>query len=899
MELFYCGNQWGYTPLGNVVNVPPDHCFAPTNLQATASFQFVTFSWVAPHDYVYFTLEYREVGSPTWLLEDVAGTSIILSLEPSKTYEWRVKTICDKIGPRVSSYANGPNITTGDIVEECIPVAMVTITNMGSFYRASWAATGATNYKVVLDDNVQQQFFYTTATQYDFIGLPPGSEWRVTVVSICRRGETAPSPIVSMVISSFGICEKPLNLVLQATSTTIIASWLPSPSPGFITYNVYLNGTLIAPNFGPTSITIPQLTPNTAYTVEVRTNCRNNYSEAITGTITTLLTPCNATFALSAAAIQATQFTLNWVTTLNGSTLSGIRLVVNNGVHLSLAANETTIDIAGMPSGSIVKIDMYGLCTNGSMTAISTLNVQLTGNGIIVFDVTDKTNGNMTISWAPLANALYYIVNDGVNDYKELANRFKAYNVVRGQAYTFTVTPYAMVEGEETAGAPVQIIETYAASGCTNYIIDKIIWNSPTTALLTFSTDATKLFGGPIRIWISNNDQSVTYFQQIVYNTGEYLITGLTEGQAYDVAVYRVGNGNTGNLPASDGCNATQTVYTHAPCYTPGQANVLLEQTSSTNLRISLTGTSHQPTQTGYEIEWALEEGINTKWNRIAGTTLFASFPVNIAVPGYGMYKVRMRINCNSQWLPWVEYAYSCRDVQSLTLAVDGTTVRGEITDQTEGNYLYSIAYSTLGLSEWSGVITSNLFEINDLLPNRVYSLTVKTICTKDRSVVSTGKTVVFTTGAIGNASCLPPEISAYIEDCDVTEPIGGADPEVPSTSDCIVKSIDWNLESLFIMPLGTDPENSLFFEAAFSISISTTNIETLLPGGTMGVIETAACRPGSTSLMSLELVTGAGNLVVPAASIDTDGKITCSGSFTGNNSSVLVLRVRGSYLKA
>src|SRR5688572_10950788 len=143
MELFYCGNQWGYTPIGSTLNIPTGFCLVPTNLSVRVHNQWLMFHWNAPHDYLYFTLRYREVGSGVWITVDVYGTSYNVELDPETEYEWEVKTVCSLI--LSSAFLAGPNATTGTYVAGCLQVdgSTIVISNMGGFYRISWTGTGA------------------------------------------------------------------------------------------------------------------------------------------------------------------------------------------------------------------------------------------------------------------------------------------------------------------------------------------------------------------------------------------------------------------------------------------------------------------------------------------------------------------------------------------------------------------------------------------------------------------------------------------------------------------------------------------------------------------------------------------------------------------------------------
>lgn len=899
MNLYYCGNQWGYTPIGSTLNIPSEYCNAPTDLQAVVTNQFVLLSWVAPHDYIHFIVEYRIAGSmDAWTIEQPYATSILLTLDASTEYEWRVRTVCSKDPERLSDWANGPNFTTGVLAPVCNPVSSVTVTNLGGgVFQASWpAAPGSSHYAITIEGGaLPPQTFFTSGTTYNFTNLEENIQYSVFVTNICRGGvDTLPSPTV-IFSTGFFTCPKVTGLNAQVNGTSIFATWFP-PAIGInVGYNVYLNGTLVAANYNLTNITFTLLSEVSSYTIEVRTNCGTGFSDPASITVSSGRMACAATFTLTPASITANSFTLNWITALNGSTLSGLELVINNGNPIALAANVTTYNITGQPSGTIVDIKLYGICNNTARTGANRLLVPLLGNGALTFSPIVKSGGNMYVKWTPVADAIYYVIDDGTGEYRLTANEYTKFNVPRGVLQSFTVTAYAMINGTETAGTPVNTTDTYAQDNCPAYSVESISWKSATTAELIFSI-AGAPFGGPIRIWVSNADQTVTYFQTIVYKEEPVLITGLTQGTTYDIAIYQVVNGNTDAAPTGDGCNAIQGTYTHDTCYIPGSANVLLTMPDSTHLEVALTGTSHQVSQTGYKIKWAYENGLETVWNDYSNgdLILFAAFPVSIVVPGPGMYKVQMAIDCDGEMLEWQEYKYSCSDVTSVEFAVNGNILTGKILPALLGQYKYSVQITALGFSDQITLVNSNQFTFQDLMPNRIYTAVVKMLCSDDNTVESGSFTFNFTTGSASSQICNEPSAVVYIENCSETTTPGDGN------STCSVSQGDWKLENAIIIPLGTDPENSLFLEATFSITInSISGAEVLFPGGVMGIIDQIACRPASSTVMTVELVTGAENLVTPSGTLATNGNITATGAYTSNGSTQLVIRVRGSYLKA
>ena len=151
---------------------------------------------------------------------------------------------------------------------------------MGSFYRISWAGTGAIYYKVywssftgprpVIFENTTQN------TYYDLLDLTENiNTYQVQVEAYCQDPNLTParSPWTPFATGTLK-CDKPGPLIATSSSTSLVIAWTGKVGDK---YNIYLNGVLVAANYLQSSFTFTGLTPFTSYTIEVRTNCTNGY----------------------------------------------------------------------------------------------------------------------------------------------------------------------------------------------------------------------------------------------------------------------------------------------------------------------------------------------------------------------------------------------------------------------------------------------------------------------------------------------------------------------------------------------------------------------------------------------------------------------------------------------
>ena len=87
-------------------------CVYPSNLAAAVSSSAAIVSWNKPRDAIATELQYRLAGSETWTsVENLTGSShIITALQPSSTYEYRMKSFCDD--EETSGYTTVKEFTT-------------------------------------------------------------------------------------------------------------------------------------------------------------------------------------------------------------------------------------------------------------------------------------------------------------------------------------------------------------------------------------------------------------------------------------------------------------------------------------------------------------------------------------------------------------------------------------------------------------------------------------------------------------------------------------------------------------------------------------------------------------------------------------------------------------------
>jgi len=904
MELFYCGDQWGYTPLGNTANIPTVTCLPPIELSVAVTNQYALFKWKAQHDYSSFELNYRIVGNPAWIVVPVFGTSINIELSANGIYEWRVKTVCSNI--LSSAFVNGLNFTAGNYSAACTQVLVpFTLYNDGTDYYAQWNDTGALYYKVFICV-FNQDCTTSYNTSYPNIKIPntiiPGVDYKMRVVAYCKNGSAAPtSQWFYFTLDDLIICPAPIKLIATSGETYLYLSWFPGYGSNPDSYNIYLDGVLVAAYYPLTDFSFNNLVPNQTYTLSVIANCGKNHSlpAVVVKKTTTLNCQCNI-IPIAVSLITATSARIDWTVACTGTNaLLDFKLIVNNGVPIYIAAGTTFYVFSGYPSNSALNIILTSRCANNELSVNSAYTIiQLSGCADPVFNTVQYANDNMTFSWSGPQNAIRYNINilkNGVLQYSTTVTTQSAtiLNVQKGISYTAQVTSVCMINGVEVLSATVAQSGTYVVGACVKYnvVITRV---DAATANITITENTIGPYTGSARILVTNIAGNVVYKSTIVSGPGTYSVNGLTEGVSYLVYAYAIKNGNTGVYTLDD-CTTTPTQYDNLACWPIGTGTLTF--LGPTTLQIALTAAAFTINQTKVNVSYALDDGISLPANLVYSTGIDvpkANFPYNLTIPGYGRYAVKLIADCNGADLAPVFLYYSCPPITSVLSSINGTTLTGAILPNVDGYHSYKITVTALGLASNILSTNTNSFEIRDLLPGKTYTVKVELVCAYNPEILSAPYIFTFPTGRSSTTPlCAPPQFTTFSQDCGITTPPGGGGG---TSTGCTVSAVDWILLDYYFISLPT----TYYIEATFKILQDSGIVgDQLIPGGIVGEITNPLCLPLSSSILSLELISGGTLGLSLSATLDTIGSITANGSYTPTPGvGELYVRIKGTYNK-
>lgn len=923
MDLFHCGSQWGYTPMGRVARIPGGYCNQPTGLTAAPDHQYVTLSWTAPHDFLFFEVNYRAVGALSWNIVNAFGTSILLTLSPSTEYEWQVRTCCDASGPgRYSTFASGPNFFTGAYIAGCSAVSAVNIQlqfdEFGNpYYEASWTGTGAQYYIINIYQQNTDVIVFTARVSATTYRIPDLSAvglitcYEATATAVCQDLSLASESPRSLPFCPGGSCPKCRNLTYTVGQTTLAIGWFP-PAEMFsqnYTYNIYLDGLLVASGFPDTMFTFTGLNPDTEYLVEVRANCPSSFSDVTALTVKTKPTACNEPTGLSSTGITATGATLNWTP---GAGITSQELIINNGDPIALSDVANTYALTGLPSGSVLSARVRSVCGGLKTTGIETI-VNLLGCATVTGLTLTVDSLGLHIKWNPVANRDHYIVDVSLNgggwtdtEHITLLNEYLFPDIVKGGTYDVSVKAVCLVSGtlvEGTADTDSVTVATDPYGNCSRYAISDIIRVDNTTVGFTIGEVVNRPYGNPIRLVIYADGSTVTPVDtKVVFSPGYYELTNLVAGTAYDIYAYQIVSPDYVEAnPLLDGCTLNNpTDYTHANCWIPTIANFNCSWSNPTTLVFALSGTSFTGNQTSLDLYYATE---GDDWVFEANLAIPGGLPHNIAGLLRTRYRVKIVVYCSGKPMEPVISDWICPPTPTLTWTVSGTSLAlSEGTDPT--NYLgdntlkYKLVLSSLLSSDTTYELSRDNLAVSGLLPNTIYTADIRLICPTDPVTYGSPQTFTFITGSEAQGICEPASFSAFIQDCALKDPINlppNVDPG--GSNDCGFDPMSWDVISYVFVK---DPENNLsskyYFEAIIALNNSEPSGDVLMPGGTAAAIRNTACYPNISSTLDVAIISGATALIAASATLGNDGNLIVSGTYTTNGASRLLLKVSGTY---
>lgn len=714
----YCVNQWGLTQMALPPNIPTGYCNPPTGLAVAPYMGSATlFSWLAPHDVEHFLLEYRKVGDASWIAVQVRGQAYVIELAGNSEYEWKVTSVCSV--SNTSTAAVGPNFTTGDFDDVCIPpvIGNVTFVTTSAGVTISWTGITALRYDtelrvkgttVVITKQVQ-------TPEVTFGVLIPDTVYEIRIKSICSGKESEWSEWFEFNSGTQGACPQVKSLVTVIGISAVSLSWI---KPSEVTsVNILLDGDIYASGITASTVSISGLSPDTEYDIAVVSVCGSGNSDPLLTTVKTKVTSCAMPTDLVLDIINGNQLRATW-TPAPG--IAGQEILLNNGSPQTLAGNVTTYTYTIANTGVIHTISVRSVCA-ASVSAYEskTLFMPFVCAKVVDAVVTVVNSLLVRIQWTAAANVVKYVVNIH-RDVDDVIIRTA--ETTNGQIEFAGLIPnfslYAIIVTHCTDNTTATSNEipfvTIPLATCVTPDITGYTELTTTSVKISFVLTNGETFGN-FRIEARNEANTLVHTADVT-QVGTYLVPGLTIGDLHQIKVINLGNGS---------CTAFfDYIDLQVPSTCPVPTGVTAVFTTANNLQISFTPPGSPPT--GYKVYVTTLDG--------TVLTFFGnSSPININITETFYPEVKLASLCSDTESNPVLATFTCPRPRNIAAQYYQGAILIGWNGQTGGRWRVKIT-SAITAQVFIITITDPFYRYNNPIPNSTYFIEVDTICAEDFS---------------------------------------------------------------------------------------------------------------------------------------------------------------------
>lgn len=389
------------------LDIPAGHCYNPANLSTKVAGDMVTFSWDSPHDNDGFRLQVYEDATKVYD-QYIFGVAVQLKLKPNKKHTWILTTYCDRVADRKSGQVLGAPFITGDETFNCpvINIANSLIIKSSKSVRLQWTVVvGVQQYELEIIPSGINTIPIKLSTFTNFVNLTllvSGRKYIWRVKPVCSGGEF--SEWGEFETGPGGECGK-VDIKAQINITTGIIYWTNLETA--ISYQIYLNGTLLAAEHPVNIFTLQYLSPHTAYDLLVIPNCSNGTGDMNVINFETLDYPVQNPTNLKAVFNSSKQLVISWTPV---EVIDSQEIMINgskydlpataNTYFILLPASDTKYNIlvrsvkgSEKSTGAFVQSETITICQRpGSISVIS------------------KNHNSISISWPGVSKATKYRV---------------------------------------------------------------------------------------------------------------------------------------------------------------------------------------------------------------------------------------------------------------------------------------------------------------------------------------------------------------------------------------------------------------------------------------------------------------------------------------------------------
>lgn len=543
---FYCANQWGFTRLALPPNIPAGYCNVPTGLSVSNVGAATTFNWTAPHDVLYYLLEYQADGDAGWQSAIVYGQNYVTSLDPVTLYHWRVTSVCSIINQSVP--ASGPDFTTNLFDPNCIaPVSgniLVTFSAIG--VKISWSGITAILYNTELRMKGTQIVIkrQVSIPEVTYVSLKPNTVYEIRIKSLCQGTESEWSDWFEFNSGNFAACPQVKSVSVVTGISAVSVSWIRSSEVRSV--NVLLNDILYIAGVTISTVNISGLNPATDYNIKLVSVCDDGPGFPVDLDVTTKATECVAPTDLELSVVD-NEITATWTP---ASGIVSQEIILNNGNAVVLGSGINTYAYTVPSTGVVHVIAVRSLCaTSVSIFVDKSILVPFYCSAPTGLYLSGANNNSASVGWDAVQGALSYQAkiyrnsDDALIATNNVTNTFTQFTGLdtNTEYYVKVVT---VCENGNSSDSDELDFSTTINPSCPAPAITQIIKvgsNYVTFRFVIVNGETS----GDYTIEVRDASNNLVYTANVTSTTEEYTATGLVPGEIHSLKVINNGTNCT------------------------------------------------------------------------------------------------------------------------------------------------------------------------------------------------------------------------------------------------------------------------------------------------------------------------------------------------------------------
>jgi len=395
-------------------------CIVPSGLNAQSNTPFdASINWTSASGAIAYTVQYRVVGTTTWLnATSNTNSAYISNLLHSSIYEYQVQSDCGS--GNQSAFSPSANFTTS--VPPCNIASGLAATNVTHNSAVlDWASvSGAASYNLQYRITGSGTWISETSnsSSKNISNLSATTNYEFQVQTVCLTGNSSAFTTSTGFTTDIPPCNVPVGLgSSQTTENSTLLSWTSFSGANSynVQYRVGTSGNWTTLNSTGNSIPLVNLQPSTNYQFQIESSCSAGITSGYSSpsNFTTLAQPCIAPSGLIASSVTAATAQLNWNSLNNASAYSVAYRLSGQSNWITINASNTSVNISALTPASSYEFQVQSTCSNGT-SPFSSIATFSTGNPSCIASTnlvsTAITETGATISWDPIQGASNYLV---------------------------------------------------------------------------------------------------------------------------------------------------------------------------------------------------------------------------------------------------------------------------------------------------------------------------------------------------------------------------------------------------------------------------------------------------------------------------------------------------------